>query len=97
MTLYDLDFRNIPLEPFFDEMMSYIGYGNGDGLFLSLGSLDSEETTFPSRLLCAGRRCYQARFSKGERHFVPDGVLALKDRRVLSVETAEELLFHRLL
>src|SRR5215813_7882274 len=70
---------------------------NSDCFFLPPGSLDRKKAAFFACVLFAYFRCYQARFCKRERHFIPDWILALKDRGVLCVKMVQELLFHWLL
>src|SRR6266545_7443099 len=97
MALNHLDLRNIRLQPSFLEMMGQVRYGNGDRLLLALGSLDRKKAAFLTRVFFANLRRYQARSYKRERHFIPDGILALKDRGVLRIKMAQELLLYRLL
>src|SRR6266508_4233241 len=97
MTLNHLDLRNIRLQPSFLEMMGQVRYWNGDRLLLALGSLDRKKAAFLARVPFTYFPCYQARFGKRERHFIPDWVLALKNRGVLRIKMAQELLLHRLL
>src|SRR5713226_499243 len=78
-------------------MRSQIRYRNGNGLILTLGSLDREKATFPACVFCAGLCRYQTRSRKGEGHFIPDRILPLKDGSVLAIKTVEDLLFDRLL
>jgi len=97
MAQNQFDLWNIRLQPSFLQMRSQIRYGNSDRLFLPLGSFNREKAAFLASVFFADLRRYQARCYKREGHFIPDGILALKDRGVLRIKMAQELLLYRLL